>query len=115
MPMTTSHSLIKIEKIKNDKINVSNSEQNKSETKNKKTKGLIKSLKDERNIKMKLNDSNSKNRNFASSRNENNISFNRSEKNNIITKSDISCDKLGNKSTSKSNERNYIKIDYKKN
>jgi len=115
IPKTASHSLIKIEKIKNDKINVSNSEQNKSETKNKKTKGLIKSLKDERNIKMKLNDSNSKNRNFASSRNENNISFNRSEKNNIITKSDISCDKLGNKSTSKSNERNYIKIDYKKN
>ena len=115
IPMTTSHSLIKIEKIKNDKINLSNSEKNKSEKKNNKTKGLIKYLKNERNMKTKLNNSNSKNRNIISSRNENNISFNRSEKNNIITKSDISYDKYGNKSTSKSNERNYIKVDYNKN
>ena len=115
MPMTTSHSLIKIEKIKNDKINVSNSEQNKSEKKDKKSKGLIKYLKNERNMKIKLNNSNSKSKNFISSRNENNISFNRSEKNNIITKSDISYDKFGNKSTSKRNEKKYIKIDYNKN
>ena len=117
IPMTTSHSLIKVEKIKNDKTNVSNSEQNKSEKNNKKAKGLIKYLKNERNMKMKLNNSNykNKNKNFISSRNENNLSFNKSEKNNIITKSDFSYDKYGNKSTNKSNERNYIKIDYKKN
>ena len=60
IPLTTSHSLIKVEKIKNDKINISNSDQNKSEKKNKKTKGLIKYLKNERSIKMKLNNSNSK-------------------------------------------------------